>query len=365
MGGMVTTRGARAKKRYKHTASAALYGLTRQRSLDVAALSREADLDKFAAGYFAAYADPAIAVVNLIRAGDMTAPALPWNGQGLLTDPTQGALGRDVIASISVDFDWVYRETVNLGITSNYADPISSASSYFAPSSFGDLISDVLPEATAWIDDAPYVTDETPPYEDLPTLAGPDVPYIGEPGTLPGDSAEGGFGEGAAPLTGAGAEAVLGAVISFNLPGGVKFATAYEKLRPCCRVSNGGNNAALRTEATPLPIYFFFSERVLVAGVWTQVSTGNYAGTYDAASSGGGYESFVTASGSGFQPVGESVIFCSVKIITDANPGGTHYPADPTGSDFLKCPSVRCLDTSGISNVSNIAIQAGWPVTGT
>ena len=197
----------------------------------------------------------------------------------------------------------------------------------------------------------PDVTDETDPPDDYPHLAGPDVPYDGEPGTLPVDAGGGG---GAATLP-------LGEVIEFNLPGGLK-ATATEKARFTVKVSNGGTTPDPLANDSAVKVY---TRLVTEAGVVEALVSDalEYVGNV------GDIDVFASDFAAGGVAVDEEgKLYCAVKVITATGPPetATWYPANiqDTADNYKVCPFARILDPSGASVYSGLTIYAGWVWSG-
>ena len=324
-----------AKKSFVNAASVAAWGRSAQRRLRIPTLRKEADMLKFANGYFKAYADPTLTVQGMARVHvSAETPPDPSAGQALITDTQMGDIYQDFIQQIDVEFAEEFSYSTVIGAIEETADGNAAGSDY-APALNEDQVAD------AWIDSLPEVTDSTNPYDDALHESGGAVPYEGQPGTEPGGA------------TGIAA----GQVLEFHYPGGALYTTTVaDTLRFAVRVANGGT----ALPASAVLVYYQFRDNAGIQG-----ATGSFI--LERTGTANNIETWRNIVGGGFTTTVEGRLYVAVKVITVVSPETAIWdPYDITaGTNYLDCPAVRVINPTGVNSASDIIIQLGWAVSGT
>ncbi len=375
VGGMMPARGLMAKKSFSDSASVAAYGASKTYRRIVPGLRNEADMEKWAAGFFQAYANPVTTIGGLSRAlGDDEAFPLPWLGEIKLSDSATGLVAQGPAPQIDIEFGPVVDIRASIG-----RDEIAAAGSVYAPGSesggglFGESgggaqdNGDGLIEAL--IDSLPTVTDETPGW-DAPHLTGEDVSIGVEDGTI--GLEELGPDVLAAIEAGGGDTGIDGdiQIVDFHFPGGGAVTTG-EAIRMIARVRNGGSHDTLTANGNTNPVRFVFK---LVYqdgnGAWNQVAeSGSFIAALDTTE--GDFEQYVMAEGDGLTPSRAGRLYVGVRLlqISEALEESNYYY--PPGLDILNATTdelaqsgvwVRVLE-SAVMSASAVYITAvcGFP----
>ena len=347
------------KKTYTH-ASASTNGPSRIRACRVGGIVQEADMTRFANGYFTRWADPGIEVksFNKLQAGGDVPPE-PWTGQIKYTDTSRGDLVTTYTGQIRHIFGLTYEYEAQIGIGT--PDDIAPVDAY-APSIIDDLTSPIGggglggPAGTSgggggggaggggWADilSAPDVTDETSAPTNYPHLSGGDIPYAGRAGTEPGGGG------------GASANLARGQVVQFDTNGGAVFtgSSPEEDIIATAMIANGGA-AALAADAVT-----FYFRHLNEAGSPTATTT--QAGTRVETNS--NIETF-TQSATGYEVPAAGWVQVGIRIKTSEGPPivYSYYPNEDTSlPDYDNCKKIRVVDPSGDTLSTGNTVVIGW-----
>lgn len=333
-----------SNKIFEDSGSIAAWGPTPQRKLRVPALRKQADMQKFANGYFFKYADPEFNYSGLRRIHqDGDAILSPWAGQILLTDTQRGDLRQDYFTQADYDFNEQFSYTIQIGKQERGLDG-GSGTSIYAPSETGDYFDDVIGGGDdgfgdTLIDTFPEVTDLTEPFDDALHMSGPGVPLDGS--DL--DDYIGGTGGG----SGSGLE--RGQVVELLYPGGLRYLASGEggRARFQVVVSNGGT--ALPSGAVTIYYRFYDPDDALVASSSMVLELDRTEGNS---------EFWKTSDAGGYQPPSGGTLYFAAKIITDDDPVevSNWHPADfSSASNRLQCPKIEVIDVTGGNTITGLS----------
>jgi hypothetical protein len=342
VGDLSKENGWRAKKTFTH-ASALTDGAGPLIPARVYGVRREADLTKFASGWFARYAEPGLQVSGLRRIPLQAheAAPLPWAGQFRYEDHATGIVKTDYLAQARVLAGSTLELDLQIGLAGS-GDEIASSDPY-APAELDGWMAD-----DAWLD-YPDATDLTEPPTDTPFQVTEDMLNdLIDPSGVALDTA----------LTGL-------HVLSLTPTSGARVSSADElgdTVHVLVTLTNGGT--ALNTEIGPVVLYGqFYAEAEdghhLERGDLVQT----YAETLDRTGADGNIELWSTVNG--FElPYQAGFLTLAVRVeVPEVSPAEyLWYPSDiaDEGTDL---PTVRAIDNI-VTNQSTtqLTLYVGWMV---